>query len=122
LTPARLVEVAENMKEEVHPPETYLIRQGEVGDKFYLIKKGSVDVLVDDGTASRLTATLGPGEVFGEVALLEDKPRNATVIAKDELEVYTLDKPGFRQALAASEPMREELIKVFCQRYGHYRN
>jgi len=121
LTPARLVEVAENMKEEAHPPETYLIRQGEVGDKFYLIKKGNVEVYVDDGTASHLTATLGAGEVFGEVALLEDKPRNATVVTKDEVEVYTLSKQGFHQALATSEPMREELIKVFCQRYGHTR-
>ncbi len=119
LTPVRLVEVAENMKEEAHPPGTYLIRQGEVGDKFYLIKKGDVEVYVDDGSASHLTATLGAGEVFGEVALLEDKPRNATVITKDEAEVYTLSKEGFHQALAASEPMREELIKVFCQRYGH---
>jgi putative ABC transport system ATP-binding protein len=119
LTPARLVEVAENMKEEAHPPGSYLIRQGEVGDKFYLIKKGDVEVYVDDGTASHLTATLGAGEVFGEVALLEDKPRNATVVTKDAVEVYTLSKQGFHQALAASEPMREELIKVFCQRYGH---
>jgi putative ABC transport system ATP-binding protein len=121
LTPARLVEVAENMKEEAHPPGTYLIRQGEVGDKFYLIKTGSVEVYVDGGTTPHLTATLGAGEVFGEVALLEDKPRNATVVTKDEAEVYTLDKQGFHQALAASEPMREELIKVFCQRYGHGR-
>jgi putative ABC transport system ATP-binding protein len=119
LTPARLVEVAESMKEEAHAPRTYLIRQGEVGDKFFLIKKGNVEVYVDDGTTSHLTATLSDGEVFGEVALLEDKPRNATVITKDAVEVYTLDKPGFHQALAASEPMREELIKVFCQRYGH---
>ncbi len=107
------------MKEEAHPPGTYLIRQGEVGDKFYLIKKGNVEVYVDDGTASHLTATLWAGEVFGEVALLEDKPRNATVVTKDEVEVYTLSKEGFHQALAASEPMREELIKVFCQRDGH---
>jgi len=119
LTPARLVEVAEKLREEAHPPKTYLIRQGEVGDKFYLIKEGNVEVYVDDGTTSHLTATLGAGEVFGEVALLEDKPRNATVVTKDPVVVYTLSKPGFHQALAASEPMREELIKVFCQRYGH---
>jgi putative ABC transport system ATP-binding protein len=122
LTPAHLVEVAETMKEEAHPPGMYLIRQGEVGDKFYLIKKGTVEVYVDDGTTSRLTATLGAGEVFGEVALMEDKPRNATVVTKEDVEVYTLSKEGFHQALAASEPMREELIKVFCQRYGHARN
>jgi CRP-like cAMP-binding protein len=118
LTPARLVEVAENMKEEAHPAQTCLIRQGEEGDKLYLLKKGSVDVHVDDGTGSRLEATLGVGEVFGETALVEDKPRNATVVAKDEVEVYTLSKPAFHNALAASEPMREELIKVFCQRYA----
>ncbi len=110
------------MKEEAYPPTTYLIRQGELGDKFYLIKKGDVDVYVDDGTTSHHTATLGAGEVFGEVALMEDKPRNATVVTKDNVEVYTLSKEGFRHALQASEPMREELIKVFCQRYGHNRS
>jgi len=118
LTPARLVEVAENMKEETHPAQTCLIRQGEVGDKLYLLKKGSVEVHAGEGTASHLEATLGAGEVFGETALVEDKPRNATVVAKDEVEVYTLSKPAFHDALAASEPMREELIKVFCQRYA----
>jgi putative ABC transport system ATP-binding protein len=119
LTPAKLVEVAENMIDEAHAPGTYLIRQGEVGDKFYLIKNGEVEIFVENGTGSHLTAKLGAGEVFGEVALLEDKPRNATVVTKGPVEVYTLSKQGFHDALAASEPMREELIKVFCQRYGH---
>lgn len=122
LTPAKLVEVAESMREETHPPGTCLIRQGEVGDTFYLVKKGEVDVYkADESGATHHEATLGVGEVFGEVALMENKPRNATVITKDQVEVYTLDKAGFYHALEASEPMREELIKVFCQRYGHAR-
>lgn len=118
LTPARVVEVAEAMKEEKHPAGTVVLRQGDVGDKFYLIKKGRVEVIVQEGSASRLEATLGEGQIFGEVALVEDKPRNATVIAKDPLEVYTLTKEQFLGTLATCEPMREELIKVFCQRYG----
>jgi cAMP-dependent protein kinase regulator len=92
-----------------------IIREGEVGDKFYLIKKGQVEVIKGDG---QLEATLGEGQIFGEVALVENKPRNATVVAKDQVEVYTLTKEQFQQTLAACEPMREELVKVFCQRYG----
>src|SRR5262249_52101417 len=49
LTPSRLVEVAEQVHREVHPAGATIIRQGEVGDKFYLIKEGKVDVLRDDG-------------------------------------------------------------------------
>jgi putative ABC transport system ATP-binding protein len=123
LTPAKLVEVAENMMEEAYPPNICLIRQGDKGDKFYLIKKGQVDVSrVDDTGVTHHEATLGAGDFFGELALMEDKPRNATVITKDHVEVYTLSKEGFRHARDTSESMRDELIKVFAQRYRRSRD
>src|SRR6185437_8856459 len=82
LTPSHLVEVAEKIGKEIHPPGTVVIRQGEMADKFYLIKEGKVDVLVENGAKVVARTTLEAGQFFGETALIEDKPRNATVTVK----------------------------------------
>jgi putative ABC transport system ATP-binding protein len=115
LTPGRLVEVAEKLRKETYPAGAAVVRRGEVGDKFYLIREGKVDVLAEDDAT--VVATLGPGQFFGEVALLEDKPRNATVVAREPVEVYALAKDAFLAARAAFEGMRDELMKVFAQRF-----
>jgi putative ABC transport system ATP-binding protein len=119
LTPSQLVEVAEKMHREVYPPEATIVRQGEVGERWYLIKEGKVEVRVDDQTGSRVVATLDGGQFFGETAILEDKARNASVITRERVEVYSLQKADFLEARRAFEPMREELMKVFAQRYRY---
>jgi putative ABC transport system ATP-binding protein len=117
LTPGTLTNIAEEMEMESHPAGTVIIRQGDEGDKFYLIKKGVVDVIVNQGQEDEaMVATLGKGQFFGEAALLTGAPRNATVVARQEVEFYTLDKPHFRAAIAASEPFRKELEKILFQR------
>jgi predicted MFS family arabinose efflux permease len=75
-----------------------LIRQGDPGDRFYLIAAGRADVAVD----GRQLRTLSAGDFFGEIALLRDVPRTATVTALTELEVLALDRDDFLSALAAS--------------------
>jgi len=117
LTTGALTNIAEQMEKEDHPAGTTIIRQGEEGDKFYLIKSGVVDVIVNQGQPDEeKVATLSKGQFFGETALLTGAPRNATVAAVQEVELYTLDKPHFQAALASSEPFRKELEKILFQR------
>jgi putative ABC transport system ATP-binding protein len=117
LPTSTLTNIAEEMAKEYDPAGTVLIRQGDVGDKFYLIKRGVVDVIVNRGRADEAkVATLSKGQFFGETALLTGAPRNATVIAAQEVDLYTLDKPRFQATLAASEPFRKELEKLLFQR------
>ncbi|HTU92717.1 MAG TPA: ATP-binding cassette domain-containing protein [Gemmataceae bacterium] len=117
LTTSTLTNLAEEMERESQPAGTVLIRQGDEGDKFYLIQKGVVDVIVNQGQLDEAkVATLGKGQFFGETALLTGAPRNATVIAREDVELYTLDKPRFRLAIEASEPFRKELEKILFQR------
>lgn len=75
-----------------------IIRQGEVGDKFYLIKKGRVVVRVrgENGVEEEV-ARLGEGDFFGEIALLKEVPRTATCVGDGEVEVWSLDKASFTQ-------------------------
>ncbi|HJV04670.1 MAG TPA: cyclic nucleotide-binding domain-containing protein, partial [Actinomycetota bacterium] len=64
---------------------------GEPGDAFYAIGSGRVEVL----RGGRTLRTLGPGEFFGEVALLEDVPRTATVRTLSPVRVFRLERAGF---------------------------
>jgi putative ABC transport system ATP-binding protein len=117
LTPTQLADVAERMRRTKFAPATAIVRQGEIGDKFYLIRKGSVDVLMGMGTpAERRVTILKEGEFFGERALLTGEPRNATVISREEVEAYTLEKAEFDAAVEASAPFKEQLYRVFFQR------
>ncbi len=81
-------------------PGEILIEQGEPGDAFYALGSGRVDVVRDE----QVIATLGAGDHFGEVALLTDAPRNATVIAHSPSRVFRLDRDGFGQVVARTLP------------------
>jgi Cyclic nucleotide-binding domain/Major Facilitator Superfamily len=73
------------------PSGTDVVVQGETGDRFYVIDAGSFDVIVD----GRIVRRLGEGDAFGEIALLHDVPRTATVRAVDDGAVWTLDQEEF---------------------------
>jgi len=116
LKPEELANVAGKLVLERFAAGSTVIRQGNEGDKFYIINQGTADVLRDEGGGNRKIATLQEGDFFGEIALLEDKPRSATIVAVDDLEVYTLDKKSFRDAIDSTASFKEQLLKVFYQR------
>ncbi len=82
------------------PAETTVIRQGDVGDNFYLVSSGRLRVLVDGVRVG----TLEPGSGFGEIALLQDVPRTASVIAERDCLLYALAREPFLDALAPAVP------------------
>lgn len=79
-------------------PGDVLVRQGDVGDAFYVLGSGQVDVVQDEITLHRLD----PGEYFGEIALLEDVPRTASVVARTPVRAFRLDQEGFDGTLRDS--------------------
>jgi CRP-like cAMP-binding protein/Zn-dependent protease len=76
-----------------------LMRQGDRGDAFYIIREGQVDIVARENGRSRRLSVLGPGEYFGEIALLRDQPRMATVRGKSDGSVWRLDRQDFRDLL-----------------------
>lgn len=107
-----LVDLADRMKRELFPEGAAIFRQGEAGDRFYVIDKGLVEIVKDN----KVIRELGEGEYFGELAIIEEQPRSATVRAKNDVELFTLSKDDFRAALAASEDLERRLRKVYMDR------
>lgn len=90
-----------------------IIRQGSVGDRFYVIASGQVEVQVDGRPVRRQ----GPGESFGEVALLRDVPRTAAVVAASDVEVFAVGRlpficavTGDRRSLQAADAVIEDRL------------
>jgi CRP-like cAMP-binding protein/Zn-dependent protease len=79
-----------------------VFRQGEEADAFYIVRRGSVNVVEEDpehGT-ERVLATLGRGQSFGELGLMQEAPRAATVRAAEDTELFEVDRPTFDRLLA----------------------
>jgi CRP-like cAMP-binding protein len=79
------------------PAGTTVIREGDYGREFFAIADGEVEISQGGTTIATETA----GDVFGEIALLHDVPRTATVKAKTPLRLYVLTGPAFRGLLAS---------------------
>src|SRR5205085_2042935 len=97
LAAGRLPEVARAMRTEDVARGAEVVRQGELGDRFYLIAQGAFEVVVDD----RPQVRLGRGDFFGERALLQRVPRAATVVAIEAGRVFVLDRAEFSALLAS---------------------
>jgi MFS family permease len=77
-----------------------VVSRGEAGNHFYVIATGQAAVELDDGTRREL----GPGDFFGEIALLRDVPRTATVRALEPLQLYALERDEFIAAVTGHAP------------------
>jgi hypothetical protein len=97
----------------IYPPGSAIIRQGERGDEFFLIRRGNVRATMEDSSGSREVGQLGKGDFFGDRSLLRDEPRPATVTALDTVETYTIGRELFQDARAASIPFINRILKVY---------
>ena len=72
-----------------------MFHQGDFGDAAYIVLQGKADILVDTLEGAIKVATLGKGDIIGEIAILCDVPRTATVVAQGDLETLRVAKDGF---------------------------
>lgn len=107
LTPRGLAEMADHLECQNFEANTTIIREGDDGDKFYLIRKG--EVAVRRGSDPNPIAYLKEGDFFGEMALLTGQPRNATVETVQETVLYTLSQEQFRTAISQQASFETEI-------------
>ena len=113
-TPGALAEIAEELTLRHLPKGTAVFRQGDPGKEFHVVWKGRV-AIVDDA-ANKTLAVLGPGQFFGEMALVSGKPRNASAIVEDDAEVLSLSKEEFDQALLREKNFQSQLRETLSLR------
>jgi hypothetical protein len=93
-----------------------VFRQGDAGDSFYVIKQGEAEVIGD----GRELRTMGPGEGFGEIALMHATRRTATVRARTPLVLYTLERCHFVPAVAGYASSSREVDATIVDRLGRF--
>jgi CRP-like cAMP-binding protein len=94
------------------PAGGLLTREGDEGHEFMMVLEGELDVRHGD----RLVATLRPGSFLGEIALLDHRPRTATVTATTPAVVEVIGRSGFALALAQAPELSEQLLAVMARR------
>jgi CRP-like cAMP-binding protein len=108
----KLERLATQLDEARLPAGTMILRLGDPGDRFYVIADGEVEI--ED-------ARHGPGAFFGEIALLRDVPRTASVQAATDVRLLTLDRDEFLAAVTGHEPSAAAAEAVVTARLGSLR-
>ena len=112
ITQVRIFQADAVIQEHFHPGET-IFDEGDFGNKLYSVVKGDVEIL----KGGNVVATLGAGALFGEIALISDSPRTATVRAKTEVDVVTVSRPAFHK-LVTNLPGVRGSIEDAMRRHG----
>jgi len=102
------------IKNQHFEPGDVIFYQGDLGDSVYVIERGDCDVIKEDNGVARTLATLHAGDYFGEMALLSDKTRNATIQARSAMEVLLIPKRDF-DTLRRSVPAFGEVFKELAR-------
>lgn len=103
---------------ETFGPGAIVFKQGEPGDRMYVIKSGVLEVITQpsDNTPTVTVAFLGVGEVVGELALLTGSPRSATIRCPENAELFRLDKAVFDDLMGSLPGMARSMCEVIARR------
>ena len=112
-----VAQTASKAELQVFAPGDLVLKEGEVADRFYMIIKGEAEATQRGPDGSQVVINrFGPGDYFGEVGLLNDAPRLATVRAKTSLEVMALDRETFAGLMKSSQATEDEVRRVAAGR------
>jgi signal transduction histidine kinase len=117
IKPAEIEELIGNSSVRSYEPGTVLCRENEVEDRFYMILEGEAEVTKNiNNTDARLLKTLVAGDFFGEMALIHNAPRAATVTVKTSLTTLELDKAAFNRVLQNSSSIAMAMVSEISNR------
>ncbi len=112
-----LAAIAEHAITKTYPAETLIISEGDLSDSLYLILYGKVKVYVSNTEgAEAILNIMGTGEFFGEMALLDNAPRSASVMTLEPTRLSMITKQAFRDCLTKQPDIAYNLIRALNQR------
>jgi len=98
------------------PPETVLFREGETGNQMFVVQSGSVRIQKQVRDTEKVLAILSAGEFFGEMAILNNKPRSATAIVHEQAKILVIEARTFEAMVRGNSEIAVRLIKKLAQR------
>jgi len=99
-----------------YQPGDIIFCEYEPGNEFYLLQEGRVKVTKIVSETEKTLDILHPGDIFGEMAILEDQPRSATAIAVERVKVLKFNKANFNMLLQSNPQLAVKLLKIFSNR------
>src|SRR5678815_1366011 len=100
------------------PKGTVLFHEGETGKEMFVLQAGKVVITKTVRDTVKTLATLGPGEFFGEMALISNKPRNATATVEEPARVLVIDPKTFEGMIRGNAEIAVRMIKKLAERLG----
>ncbi len=98
------------------PQGTELFREGEVGKEMFVIQAGRVAISKRVRDVEKVLAVLGPGEFFGEMAIISNKPRNATATVNEDARLLVIDPKTFEGMIRGNAEIAVRMIKKLAER------
>ncbi|MEQ9618578.1 MAG: FAD-dependent oxidoreductase [Deltaproteobacteria bacterium] len=114
-------DTTERISKAHYQPGDYVFKEGDPSNNFYIIESGEVEVVrkSPDNGGESIVAILGPGDFFGEIALLENRNRSSAVRARSDVELTVMGKKVFQQISGTLAPFREFLADAVKRRSGN---
>jgi len=121
LTSEEFAEVEKNLKKRIMKPGEAVFFEGEAGDRFYIISKGTISICTDiEGVGVEELVSMKAGAFFGEMALIDNGPRSASAVARGETELVYLEKDSFldlmESKIVVANKILRNMVLVFCER------
>ena len=120
LRPDALDGLAAQLRRHIFKRGTMIFHKDQTGDALYVIESGRVRIFLPTESGTELTVEVsGPGDVFGELALLDGRPRSASAEALEDTTTFTLTREEFKAHLAATPQLAVALIELLSTRLRH---
>lgn len=112
------IDRANRIVEAYFPAGAFVFKKGDPATDFYVIEKGEVEVLrqIEEGKEPEVVAVFGPGDFFGEMALVEERPRNASVRTRTDTEVTVIGKGMFARMSKILAPLSQQINSAIRKR------
>lgn len=116
LAPADAEKLTAHCLSRAYPANSILITEGDLSDSMYVITEGEVKVYCNDDSGKEVILNiLGPGEYFGEIALVDEQPRSASVMTLTPTKVMMISKANFKKWLNENPDMSFNLIRALTK-------
>jgi len=112
-------EIIKRIEMQYYPAHQMIFKENDPGDAVYIIKRGVVRIFHEgsDPTEDQEVSMLGDNDVFGEMAIISEKPRNANAQTMEESEIFILKKDDFIQLVSSNPNMASRISSDFLQRF-----